>query len=422
MECPARYTPPYLFGYFSFPKRPPCGGFDSKILQEFKGLYAFAADFRLVRGLLLEYSTTHAGFAMKRIFVPARCYWRESLCHVGCRERGGMASRSAESTRHRPVRSALWLLVIAFWLFSQPVTLCAQDRQWGMHMAAANRAYEHGRYDEAETYLKAALEEVEGDDSRDLDLAVSLNNLAAVYEAQGRYPEAEPFYIRSLAILERVLGPRDPSVGYGLNNLGALYESQGKHVEAEALYMRALEILKGALGPEHVDVAITLNNVALVYNALGKPLEAELLMQQALVIDERHFGPDHPMVATDLNNLGTLYRNQRNYTKAKPLLERSLTIWYNAYGPNHPDVALGLSNLGRLYEAQGAYAEAEKLLRESLAIRELVLGPRHPDTAQSLEDYVKLLRKTNRQAEAAEIEGGARQKERGSFVRRGVYR
>ncbi len=37
------------------------------------------------------------------------------------------------------------------------------------------------------------------------DVATSLNDLAALYHAQGRYGEAEPLHTRSLAIYEKAL-------------------------------------------------------------------------------------------------------------------------------------------------------------------------------------------------------------------------
>ena len=42
-------------------------------------------------------------------------------------------------------------------------------------------------------------------------MATSLNNLAGLYHAQGKYGEAEPLYKRSLAIREKILGPEHPS-------------------------------------------------------------------------------------------------------------------------------------------------------------------------------------------------------------------
>ena len=45
-----------------------------------------------------------------------------------------------------------------------------------------------------------------------------LNNLALLYRNQGRYAEAEPLYMRSLAIWETALGSGHPEVASSLNN------------------------------------------------------------------------------------------------------------------------------------------------------------------------------------------------------------
>ena len=56
-----------------------------------------------------------------------------------------------------------------------------------------------------------------------LPVAVALNNLAAIYRAQGRNAEAEPLYKRALAISEKTLGAEHPKIAVLLGNLsGAL--------------------------------------------------------------------------------------------------------------------------------------------------------------------------------------------------------
>ncbi|TMC21628.1 MAG: tetratricopeptide repeat protein [Chloroflexi bacterium] len=58
-------------------------------------------------------------------------------------------------------------------------------------------------------------------------------------------------YTRALAIYERHLGPTHPDMASSLNNLALLYNSQGKFSEAEPLYKRALSIYERILGSEH---------------------------------------------------------------------------------------------------------------------------------------------------------------------------
>ncbi|WP_103124609.1 CHAT domain-containing tetratricopeptide repeat protein, partial [Nostoc cycadae] len=74
------------------------------------------------------------------------------------------------------------------------------------------------------------------------DVATSLNNLAFLYDAQGKYQQAEPLYQRSLAILEKMLGEKHPLVATSLNNLAALYLAKGDITRAIDFSQRGLEI------------------------------------------------------------------------------------------------------------------------------------------------------------------------------------
>jgi tetratricopeptide (TPR) repeat protein len=224
------------------------------------------------------------------------------------------------------------------------------------------------------------------------DLASILTNLAGLYYAQGRYPEAEPLYRRSLEIQEKVLGPEHPEVATSLNNLAALYHSQGRYAEAEPLYQRSLRISEKVLGSEHPETAVGLNNLAVLYKAQGRYTEAKSLLQRALQIQRKVLGPQHPEVATSLNNLAELYRVQGHVTEAASLYRLALTMREKALGPQHPDVAASLNNLAELLRTQGDLAEAEPLYQRSLEIREKVLGSAHPDVATSLNNLALLRR------------------------------
>ncbi len=73
-------------------------------------------------------------------------------------------------------------------------------------------------------------------------MATSLNNLAGLYDNQGRYAEAEPLYQRSLAIREKALGPEHPDVAQSLENYAALLRNTELNDEAEKLEARAKAI------------------------------------------------------------------------------------------------------------------------------------------------------------------------------------
>src|SRR5260370_610211 len=70
----------------------------------------------------------------------------------------------------------------------------------------------------------------------------SLNNLAFVYEKQGKYDAAETWYKQSLAIKRRMWGEEHPDTASSLYNLSHVYKELSKYNEAEDLCKQALAI------------------------------------------------------------------------------------------------------------------------------------------------------------------------------------
>ena len=97
----------------------------------------------------------------------------------------------------------LALACLALW----PVHASAQGGPWETYMDAATAAYQQGNYPEAEKQLVAALKEAERLAPPDLPVGVSIIALAGVYDAQGRYAEAEPLYEWALANPEADIRP-----------------------------------------------------------------------------------------------------------------------------------------------------------------------------------------------------------------------
>ncbi len=125
---------------------------------------------------------------------------------------------------------------IALWLIYAP----NQGAKWESYIAAAQQAYQQADCAEAEKQSEAALKEAEAFD--DVRLATSLNNLALLYKAQGRYAEAEPLYQRALAIREKALGPEPPDVATSLENYADLLRKTGRVSEATKMEARAKAI------------------------------------------------------------------------------------------------------------------------------------------------------------------------------------
>ena len=101
---------------------------------------------------------------------------------------------------------------------------------------------------------------------------------------QARYAEAADVAKKALRVAEDRFGKEHPNVAISLNNLAYLYDCQGNYVKSEPLYKRALVILEKLLGPDHFRVGFVLSNMAERSRKMGKKDEADRLEAQAAKI------------------------------------------------------------------------------------------------------------------------------------------
>jgi tetratricopeptide (TPR) repeat protein len=217
---------------------------------------------------------------------------------------------------------------------------------------------------------------------------------------RAQYSEAEPLYRRALAIREKTMERNHLDIAMSLNNLAALCRDQERYDEAEALYRRAVAIREQVLGPDHPETAEVLNNLAVSYRNQGRSKEALPLFQRALAIREQALGPDHLSTAYSLSSLAVLYSKQGHHVDAERLFLRALDIREKALGRDHPHTARTLSHLAVLYYNLGRYQDAGPLYQRALAINERALGPDHPDTILCRDNYSATLRNLGRDPKA----------------------
>jgi hypothetical protein len=92
-----------------------------------------------------------------------------------------------------------------------------------------------------------------------------MNSVALYIGAQARWKEAEPLMRRALTIDENSYGPDHPNVAMNLNNLAALLQDTNRLSEAEPLMRRGLGIFEKSFGPDHPNtVTVSRNLEALV--------------------------------------------------------------------------------------------------------------------------------------------------------------
>jgi len=187
-----------------------------------------------------------------------------------------------------------------------------------------------------------------------------LNNITAVYQAQGDYGKASD-YLEQILLICRETGEKNLE-GATLNNLSQIYKAKGEYAKAMRCLKQSLRLLQES-GHKEGECA-TLNNISGIYNALGDHNNALRYCEQVLTISRKT--KDKRMESGSLNNISQLYSTQGNYDTALEYLEQSLAI-IRQIGERYGEGVI-LHNIGRNYEVQGDDIAALKYYQQSLAM------------------------------------------------------
>ncbi len=235
----------------------------------------------------------------------------------------------------------------------------------------------------AETAAEKARASV-GEESTQFARAISWQ--AYLLQLRGRLQRAEPLFLKSLAIYEKILPPGHPDIATAINNLGFHYQSTDKLAQAETYYKRALEMREKALPADDPLIADSLNNVAQAYKRQGRIEEAEPLLKRSLEIRAKSLAADDPLMAQSLTNIGSTIEMQGRFKDAEPYYRKAMDIRRKSQVADHPEIA-GLTNkLAQNLSKQGRYAEAETLFREAVEMRYRMQSADHPEIATTLTD------------------------------------
>lgn len=244
-----------------------------------------------------------------------------------------------------------------------------------------------GRFSEAESLFKTIASEASQAGKR-YDarvLATALTNLTLVYQALGRYQEAESAGRRALEIGEPTFGRDNPGIASMLGNLALVYSKQGRFSEAEPLFRRAINMVEKARGTRHPDFAIALNNLAQLLIYQKRLSEAEPYLVNAVSVFDSVLGFRHTSTAMAYSNLAMLYVSMGKSELGESILEKAKASIESLFGKNHVTVGQLWLNLSTTSLKSGNYAIAEERLRKALAIVEVAVGLQHPDVAEILD-------------------------------------
>jgi len=155
--------------------------------------------------------------------------------------------------------------------------------------------HSRARFTRAEKYARKGLGlRLKCCPSDSLAVAEDRAALGAILYGLSKYGDSERNYLYALRIYRHEYGPSHQQIAVLLNNLAALCHGTGRPKRAESYYRAALRMKRRWLGRSHPDVAVTMNNLALLYHALGRTRAAQSWMDNALRILESRLGGSHP--------------------------------------------------------------------------------------------------------------------------------
>lgn len=200
----------------------------------------------------------------------------------------------------------------------------AEISKWQALSEEAHDAFARKRYTQAETRFLDALiiaEQLSGvvtpEAKEDLDKSIveSIANLAkTVAETK---PQTPTQFLRPAYKIVDVSEEDLTRLAKSLNNMAALYQLQGKFFLADNLYERCLDIKLALYGEEHLETAINLHNLAVLNCSRKRWEKAEILFKRALEIREKLLSENDPELLPILKNYGIMLRKTLREEDAK---------------------------------------------------------------------------------------------------------
>ncbi len=169
-----------------------------------------------------------------------------------------------------------------------PKEIAAEHAQeWEKDNKAGLAAMTSGDLDAAEKSLVAGLKEAEECGQEDVRVAVSLNNLASLYEKKKMYSQCSGYLQKARKIFRKTYGNMNESIPVTERNEARILTKQEKWAEAIPLYeeaIRYMEMLKSK----------DLDEVKTEYEEAKKHLTNSAPSSSAHPASPAHAGPTHP--------------------------------------------------------------------------------------------------------------------------------
>jgi tetratricopeptide (TPR) repeat protein len=279
----------------------------------------------------------------------------------------------------------------------------AQTEEWKRAMDEGAKAELLGEYLKAGASYEKASEASAELAPTDTRRVFAWNSLATMYDALGRFADAERAYRRGLREAEQARGISSPEYSLVLENLATLYLEIGDLPRAEKLARQALAFYQSEEPREDFRLAVSRNCLAEILTSRAKYRESEALLREAVPVLEKD-----PLTWSEagiaINNLAVVRYFRKDYVESERLLVRALDLIEQRMGPDHPMLIRTLDNLASLDKRAGRIDESGARLRRAMGIAERRLGVEHPLYGMVLASYADYLRRHGGKTQAKAVQ------------------
>ncbi|MBX2875975.1 MAG: tetratricopeptide repeat protein, partial [Saprospiraceae bacterium] len=235
-------------------------------------------------------------------------------------------------------------------------------------------------YDSALYYAETAYPLLQQSvDSTSIAFGSIYNGLAVCYQRANRLSAAKSFYLKSIALSEKELGPVSSDLARSLNNLSSIYRAEENYQEAIRCSERSLQInrvLKNEAGISSAYYAL-----GIYHYFLGDYGRCKDYLEACIAIRKELYAPMHYSLIGPLEVLGIANEEGGNYGETIRYLQEGLKRIKANYPPasilegfNYENTALAYKSLGKLDSALFYIDLAHQILPQALPAMDYSLG------------------------------------------------
>jgi tetratricopeptide (TPR) repeat protein len=183
--------------------------------------------------------------------------------------------------------------------------------------------------------------------------SIDLLNRGGYYlNERARFSEGAPLYEMSLTIAEQHFGAHHIYIVQALNNLASLYQREGKYRESEPLLKRALSAMRQVIQSNQPAIVLSLSEARRIYGPQARSGHPFPSMPRAPLLDMQQF------LGTIVDNLASVYESQGRYEESEALLLHAQELFGQQSERMDPEKAQNIYNQAIIHAHKGQYARA----------------------------------------------------------------